>query len=212
MNSTASFSLCEKAKPLRSAEAVYSKRLLVYTFFYTAAFAAGCLVFHMLDAGSSARLNAQILRYFSFDLGECSTFFDVCDYLLSSCSQELSHLFLIFTAGFTLFATLAISLLLVYRGFALGFSVSYLTFSVRYGLVALEKPQLAVVVYTLLCAMIAAVLIHFGVRSSLFSEEFKALCGNPKRIAASKALYLHLFRFLTGAGAILLLNLLRCVL
>ena len=50
---------------LLSRKYIYARLILLYTFAYTAAFVAGCLLFHMLEIKSSATIDARIFSYFS---------------------------------------------------------------------------------------------------------------------------------------------------
>lgn len=197
---------------LRAPQYVYVRMLLVYTLLYTLAFALGCLLFHFLKIKESQILNTRILSYFSMDFSSCEDIFDFAKQSLSVSSQDLSHLFVVFTAGFTMLAGLVVSALLIFRGFSLGFSISYLAYAVRENLIDLAHPFSSVILYSLLCALGAAIMLHAAVKSTLFSDDFKALCGRPSRIIRSKALYTHIFRFLIAFGAFLILNLIRCIL
>ncbi len=204
--------MTEAAKiKLISPRHVYARLLLIFTCLYTLSFAVGCLSLHLLNYQSSEIINSRIEAYFSADFSACESVFDYSNTLLDISSSDISHLLFIMAAGFTMLATAAISLLLVFRGFALGFSICYFTYAVREGLVTLTYPYAAVIVYSLICAVTAAIMIHISVKTAIFSDEFKSLCGRPKRIIASKAIYLQLLRFLIAFGAILILNLIRCV-
>ncbi len=191
---------------------VYAKLLLIYAFLYTLAFASGCFIFHALDAENSIAINSRINAYLSADFLSADSWLERANLLLEISASDVSHLIIIFTAGFTLLVGIIISLLLIFRGFSLGFSISYFTYAIKSGAVVIEKPNIAVVLFSLACAFSAAIMIHFSVKTTCFSDDFKALGGIPRRIIKSRALYSQLLRFLIALGAVLILNMLRCIL
>lgn len=193
---------------LRTPQYIYMRLLLLYTFLYTLAFALGCLLFHFVD---KSRTICGIAKYFSTDIGEFTDIFSFCERLLSLSRRDLADLFFIFAAGFTMLAGLAVSLLLIFRGFSLGFLIGCLTYMIRSGELQHTHPTAAVLAFSVLCALGAAVFLHMAVKTTLFSDDFKALCGRPSKIIRSKALYTHIFRFLIAFGSFLILNLIRCI-
>ncbi len=197
---------------LLSRKYIYARLILLYTFAYTMAFGAGCLLFHMLEVKSSATIDARILSYFSADFSDCDDLFEYCGRLLSESRSDITHLVLIFTAGFTMFSTIALAGILMFRGASFGFSVSYLAYAIKYETASFDRPVSAIVLFSVLCATGAAVLIHMSVKTAIFTDEFKTLCGRPRLIVRSSAFYMQIFRFFTILGAILILNLIRCVL
>lgn len=197
---------------LRTPQFIYARALLIYTLLYTVAFALGCLLFHFVENKESAAINARILAYFSADFSDCSDIFAYTKQLLARSKQDLSNIFIIFTAGFTMLSGIIVSALFLFRGFSMGFSISYLAYAIRSGSIHLEHPIASVILFSLLCAVGAAIMIHAGVKTTIFADEFKALGGRPRKIIRSKALYMQIFRFLIAFGAILILNLIRCVL
>jgi len=201
----------EKPKvKLRAPQYIYVRMLLFYTLLYAVAFFLGCLLFHFLNVKESQMMNAHIIAYFSKS-ADYTSVFDFAKQTVFFCREDLSHLLLIFIAGFTMLAGLTVSAILIFRGFSLGFSVSYLAYAVRGDMILIDHPTAAVVLYSLLCAFTAAIMLHSAVKAVMFSDDFKALCGRPSRIIRSKALYLHIFRLLIGEGAILILNLIRYI-
>lgn len=197
---------------LRTPQFIYARSLLLYTFFYTIAFAFGCLLFHFLETKESATIDARILSYFSADFADCDDIFEYTGRLLTLSKQDLSNIFIIFTAGFTMLAGVIVSALLLFRGFSMGFSISYLAYTIRCSSISLERPIASVILFSVLCAIGAALMIHMSVKTTIFADDFKALGGRPRKIIRSKALYMQIFRFLIAFGAILILNLIRCVL
>lgn len=190
---------------------IYVKFTLIYTLFYVLAFALGCLLFHLTDGRESALFNRRITDYFSASLDGCGDAFAFSKRLLSVSMQDVTRLALIFTAGFTVFVSLAVTGLLIFRGLSFGFSVSYLAYAIRAESVVLARPVASLTFFSLLGAMTAAVMIHLAVKTTMFSDEFKALCGRPRLILHSRALYMQMLRFLVALGAILFINLIRCV-
>ena len=209
---TGYFSISKKRRvKLLSPSFVYAKLLLIYAFLYTLAFALGCFIFHALDAENSTTINARINAYFDADLLTSESWIERANLLFDISASDISHLVIIFTAGFTLLVGVIISLLLIFRGFSLGFSISYFAYAIQGGTIVVANPYVAVVLFSLICAFTAAIMIHFSVKTTCFSDDFKALCGIPRRIIKSKALYSQLLRFLIALGAILILNMFRCI-
>jgi len=207
---TGFFSIPKKPKvKLLSKEFIYAKLLLIYAFLYTLAFSLGCFLFHALDAENSTAINARLNAFFDVDFSATS-WFDRANLLIDISSSDISHLIIILTAGFTMFAGIAISMLLIFRGFSFGFSVSYFAFAINNNIVTFENAYTLIIFFSVISAISAAIMIHFGVKTTCFSDEFKALGGIPRKIIKSKALYSHFVRFLIAFGAILILNLLRC--
>ncbi len=210
---TGYFSISKKRKvKLLTKELVFAKLLFVYAFLYTLAFAVGCFLFHALNAENSKMINARINAYFAVDFLECENMFDRANLLIDISASDISHLIIIFTAGFTMLVGIVISLLLIFRGFSLGFSISYFTYAIQNDALVLENSYLSIIFFSVICALCAAIMINFGVKTTCFSDDFKALGGVPRKIIKSKALYSQLFRFLIAFGAILILNLFRCIL
>lgn len=209
---TGYFKVSDKPKiKLRTPYFIYARTLLIYAFLYTLAFTLGCLLFHFLENKESAAINARILSYFSADFSNCNDIFAYTNQLLALSRQDLSNIFIIFTAGFTMMAGIIVSALLLFRGFSMGFSISYLAYAIRSGAIRLEHPIASMILFSALCAVGAAIMIHMSVKTTVFADEFKALGGRPRKIIRSKALYMHIFRFLIAFGAVLILNLIRCV-
>lgn len=211
--STGFFSVSHGKKiKLRTPKFIYARLLFIYALLYTLSFIGGCLLFHFADMTESEKFNAHILSYFSVDFSDCSDIFDYALLVLSMSKSDIYHLMIIFSAGFTMLSGLIITSLAVFRGFSLGFSLSYLVFALRQGYITLDHPIASLVVYSVTCAVIAAIILNFSVKSALFCEEFKSMCGRPRKIIRSKALYAHISRFLIAFGAFLILNLFRCLL
>lgn len=211
-HNTEFFSVTKKRKvKLLSPEFIYAKLLLIYALLYTLSFVLGCLLFHSLELNDGEFISERVERYFSVDFSKCQSSYDYANTLVDISSTDISHLLIIFTAGFTMLAGLVVSVIFVVRGFSLGFSLSYIAYAVNCGSLDVEHPHAAVVIYSLICAALAVVLIHFGVKTACFCDDFKNLCGRPRMIIKSKALYLQLLRFLIAFGAVLILNLIRCV-
>ena len=196
---------------LRTPRMVYARLLLRDALLYTVAFAIGCFLFHMLTFQESTLFNERIRAYFSADFTGCDSLFSYADRLLTYSKQDLSDLFLLFTVGFTMFAGLATAAILMFRGFSLGFSISYLAFLLKSEAVSPSVTYTDIALFSALSAVCAALMIHFSVKTVLFSDAFKALCGRPSRILRSGDFYAQIFRFLVAFGAILILNLIRCV-
>ncbi len=197
---------------LRTPQFVYARTMLIYTFLYTIAFVLGCLLLHCIEDKESSVFNARILAYFSADFSSCDNIFSYTEHLLALSRQDLANIFIIFTAGFTMLAGLIVSALLLFRGFSMGFSISYLAYAIQSDRIHLDRPIASVVLFSVLCAFGAAIMIHTSVKTTVFADEFKALGGRPRKIIRSKALYMQIFRFLIAFGAILILNLIRCAL
>lgn len=191
---------------------VYAKYILIYTLCYTAAFAVGCLLFHLTGGAENAQFDRRIAGFFSASLAGTADAFDFAKRLLSFAAQDLTRLGLIFMAGFTVFVSFAVAGILIFRGLSFGFAVSYLASLVRRDALALPRPVASLMLFSLLGALTAAMMIHLSVRTTMFSDEFKALCGRPRLILRSGALYAQLLRFTVAFGSILLLTMLRCAL
>ncbi len=210
---TGYFQVSDRPKiKLRTPQFIYARMLFAYTLLYTLAFAFGCLLFHMLEVKESAAINSKITAYFSADFSNCHDIFDYTARLITYSKQDLSNICIVFTAGFTMLAGVVVSAVLLFRGFSIGFSISYLSYVLRSETIKLEHPVASLVLFSVLCAIGAAILIHTGVKTTCFADEFKALGGRPRKIIRSKALYAQIFRLLIAFGAMLILNLIRCVL
>lgn len=190
---------------------VYVKFTFIYTIFYVFSFALGCLLFHMTDGRESTLFSLRITAYFSSDFDGCDDAITLAKRLLAASTQDLTRLVMIFMAGFTVFVSLVVSWLLVFRGLSFGFSVSYLAYAIRTEIVALDYPVAMLMLFSLLGAITAAIMINMAVKTTMFSDEFKTLCGRPRLILHSRLLYVQIFRFLVAFGAILIINLIRCV-
>ena len=203
------FSIDKPKVRLSTPEYIYAKLVLIYAAIYVVAFAAGCLMLHFLDLPRSQSIDLRILNYFSIDFSGCNNIFDAALLIFSICKTDLYHLALIFCAGFTMLSGLILSSLLIFRAFSLGFSLCYLSFALREGYVNVEHPAALLVLYSILCAISTVILLHCSVKSAIFCDEFKALCGQPRKIIRSKSLYAHIYRFLISVGALMIINLIR---
>ena len=191
---------------------IYVKLLVLFALFYALSFALGCFLFHLLEVKSSTMINSRINSYFSVSFLNCENVFDVSEKVIEISRADISHLIILFTAGFTMLASVAISLLLVYRGFALGFSISYFTFAIKNNLLTIGTSYTPIIVFSTISAVIAVIMIHVGVKTALFADEFKSLGGIPRKIIKSQAVYTQLLRFLIALGGIFILNSVRCFL
>ena len=209
-NDTAFFTPKKHVK-LISPQFIYAKLLCLNSLIYTAAFILGYFVFHSLKVNEGQIISERINAYFSVNFTECQSVYEFIDLLLDISSNDISHLLIIFTAGFTMLSGVIISALHAIRGFSLGFTISYLAFAEKSHLPSSNVSNI-IIVYSVLCATITALFIHFGVKTSCFSDEFKSLGGRPRLIIKSKAVYLQFMRFFIAFGAILILNSIRSVL
>lgn len=189
----------------------YAKLLFFLSFFYTLAFSTGGLLFHILDYSCSVSMNERIQSYFSVSFSRCEHMLDFLNLILNISISDLSYAFMIFTAGFTMLAGIVIPLLLSFRGFALGYSVAYFTYAARNNIVIFEHPYLSAILYSVICALVSVLMIHLGVKTIAFSKELKLLCGNMNMIIKSKRLYFQFGLFIVDLGAIIILNMIRCV-
>ena len=206
--------LHRKRKPkikLLTPKIIYAKTLLIYTIIYTFSFLFGCFIFHSLELKSGQYVSDILTNDFLKNIGSCDNIFDFTSVILDICKSDISHLFIIFMSGFTMITGLICAAIFIFRGFSFGFSVSYLASAVALGELQGENLYYSVFLFSVICAMNTVILLHFAVKTSSFCDEFKSLCGRPKLIIKSKALYKQLFRFLIAFGAILILNLVRCV-
>ena len=190
---------------------VYAKLIFINSLIYTASFVLGCIIFHSLKINEGQIISERIAEYFSIDFSKSHSIYSYIDILLDISGNDISHLIIIFTAGFTMLSGIIIPALHSVRGFSLGFTISYLTFAEKNNLLSTDNANMLIIIYSALCAVTAVVLIHFGVKTTCFSDEFKALGGRPRMIFKSKSVYLQLIRFLIAFGAILLLNSIRSV-
>ncbi len=196
---------------LVSPQFVYTKLVFINSFIYTAAFVLGCVVFHSLKINEGQIISERFNAYFAVDFSECHSIYSFIDILLDISSNDISHLLIIFTAGFTMLSGIIIPTLHSVRGFSLGFTISYLAFAEKNNLLSADNANMLIITHSVICALVAVVLIHFGVKTTCFSDEFKALGGRPRMILKSRAVYLQFTRFLIAFGAILLLNSIRSV-
>lgn len=196
---------------LLSPKIIYAKILLIYTVLYTLAFFLGCFVFHSLDLKSGQYVSEILTKDFSNSILNCKNMFELSSLVLNISRTDISHLVIIFMSGFTMLTGIISSSVFVFRGFSFGFSVSYLASAVALGELQGNNLFLEIFVFSAICALNTAILLHFGVKTNCFCDDFKALCGRPKLIIKSKAFYRQITRFLITFGAILILNLIRCV-
>lgn len=191
---------------------IYAKILFVYTIIYTLSFMIGCFVFHSLDLKSGQYVSDILASNFSNSISGCENIFDIASLVLDISKTDISHLVIVFMSGFTMITGLVGFAIFVFRGFSFGFSVSYLASAVALGELQGQNLYFSIAFFSFVCALCTVVLLHFAVKTSSFCDEFKSLCGRPKLIIKSKALYIQIFRFLIAFGAILILNLIRCLL
>lgn len=206
---TGYFKVASPRIKLRTPQYIYIRLLLFYTCIYTLAFSLGALLFHILKVSKGQTLSVDS-GYFKTEALHFEDVFSLCEQILSLSRRDLTDTFVIFAAGFTMLAGLAVSFTIAMRGFSLGFTVSCLVFAVRSDSLLSAHPIISITLFSILSAIGAAILLHLSAKSVLFSDDFKALCGRPSKIIRSKALYTHIFRFLVVLGAFLILNLIRC--
>lgn len=195
----------------RSQNYIYARRILFYTLLYTTSFILGCFLLHFINASSNSSLNSAIVGYFSVDFSNCKSVFDCASLLLSASKNDIYSLLAVFSAGFTMLSGLVISSVLFFRGFSLGFSLSYFALALKEHYISIDHPYASIILYSFSSAIIAAILINFSVKSLSFCNDFKALCGNARKILSSKSIYSHFYCFLLAIGTILIINLIRFI-
>ena len=206
------FSVSEKRKvKLLSQSTIFAKLLLGYVALYVLSFALGGLVFYLLDAKNSLVLNARIISYFNTEFLVTDSIFDKINLLVDISGTDITYLILLFIAGFTMLTGVIVSLSLVFRGFCFGFSVSYFIFAIKCNYLLLPNNNLSFIVFSFVGALSTSIMIYFSVKTTCFSYDFRALDGITRKIIKSKALYAQLYRFLIAFGALLILNLIRCI-
>ena len=191
---------------------VYARLLFIYSLLYTLAFVCGCILFHALNLTQSDVWDTNILSYFSVDFSKCADVFDFAELVISISQSDIGQLLIVFCAGFTMLSGLIVCSTLIYKGFSLGFSLSYLVFALQEKHITLEHPIATIIIFSLTSAIIASILIVFSAKSVIFCDDFKSLCKNTRKIICSKAVYSHFCTFLIALGAILILNIIRSIL
>ena len=190
---------------------VCAKLILFYTLLYTASFVFGCFLLHFIDVASNSGFNSSIVEYFSVSFSNCESVFDYASLLLLASRNDIYCLAAIFSASFTMLSGIIISSILFFRGFSLGFSSSYLVLALKEHYISIDHPYISIILYYFTSAIIAAVLIVFSVKSLSFCNDFKALCGNARKIFRSQSLYSHIYYFIFAIGTFLMINLIRFI-
>ena len=72
---TDTFRIPKKRVRLITPRSVYTKFTVIFTFCYTAAFAVGCLLFHLTGGAANAQFDRRIAGYFAGSLADCTDAF-----------------------------------------------------------------------------------------------------------------------------------------
>ena len=207
------FSISNKPKiKLLSKRSVFIKLLFTYSLLYSFSFVLGFLLFKNFSFKSNSVFNTHIKEFFSVEFSQYKNISEAAKSLFEISRTDISHLIIILISGFTLFVGTIISILLVFKGVSQGFSLSYLTYAAYSNNVTLRHGILSIIMYSLTLVICVAIMIYFCIKTTFFIYEFKSLCGIPRKVIRSKALYSQFFRFLIAFGAIIILNLIRCIL
>ncbi|NLK39990.1 MAG: hypothetical protein GX303_07125 [Clostridiales bacterium] len=200
-----------RSAKLNSHGYIYSKLLFRYALIYVIGFGIGLAAYYLFDFPFSDKINAYIYGHFDNLFKNCKNPFDYLRVLIDCSNVDIKHLFFIFTAGFTLFAGIAMLCVILYRGISLGFSVGYLITVLKNGMITFNSIEVAFAVFLCANAFIASAMIVMCTKSTVFSDEFRRMGGRKRVIFRSRVLYNQIFRLLMILGIILLINLLRCI-
>ena len=194
---------------LRTPQYTYVRLLLIYTCIYIAAFLLGCLLFHSAKINEGQKSIVDI-SYFIPQFPAFDNVFSFAAQSVALAQRDLTDALVLSLAGFTLLAGVTIFCTLALRGFSFGFAINCFAYTLRADTTVAEHPVLSVFLFSCLSAGSTAILLHQAAKSAIFTDDFKALGGRPRKIIRSKALYAHVFRFFVAAGVLLCISLLRC--
>lgn len=210
MESTLS-ALSAKSTKLNAKGYIYTKLLFRYAAVYVVGFVVGLAAYYLFDFPFSEKVNAYIYGHFDNLFRDCRLPIEYLRVLLECSTTDIKHIFFIFTAGFTMFASIAMLCVILYRGISLGFSVGYLITVLQNGMITFNSPEIAFAIFLIANAFIASAMIVLCTKTALFSDEFRRMGGRKRVIFRSRVLYNQIFRLLMILGLILMINLLRCV-
>ena len=150
-----------------------------------------------------------IEKHFESIFVGCETFFDKMLTSLVLSKAEISYLILIFISGFTYFCFIASGLMILVRGFLIGFSTSYLVYLYRLYFEAVERYEVVgFVAYQIVSSII---LICLSVSAYIFSFDFRDKRNNFA-LLRSPIIFGYVFAFIIMLGGLLMNSFLYCLL
>lgn len=139
-------------------------------------------------------------------LKDSSGFRDGFSRIIKASIRDIRDILILFLTGFTYFCGIASSAVIIVRGFASGFSVFLLWYSVSKGALLLPHPVLSIALYCLSTLITVALLVFSATVSLVFEYEFKNLNNRKRLIVCSPLLYKYMLYYLTAFGAVILIN------
>lgn len=187
----------------------YPLLILKYTVIYSLSFILGMTVWYVTLPNISLQVKNALAMRFSGILTDCTTFSDRFETVLRCTSSDIHHVILTFIAGFTMFTGIALTSLLIFRGFSFGLSGACLLSLIRESEVAISSLRFGI--YLALSALVAASIICFCSKSTIFSDDFRRLGGRRRLIVHSHVLWRQIYDFLLTLGFAVFLGLLNCI-
>ncbi|MBQ8397160.1 MAG: hypothetical protein IJX53_03045 [Clostridia bacterium] len=177
-----------------------------YLGLYLLAFLFGVVLCSLLDAAALPALDGWAAAHFTSPFAAGDSLPDCAAAILDSASGDIRSMFLILTAGFTLFCPLALSVLTAWRGFSLGFVAAWLGSALSAGTLQMSHGAGAFLLFLGANGLVAAAFVHLAAQAVYFSHEYRAICGRPKKILRSPFVWRYLFVYLTMFGFVMLVH------
>lgn len=181
-----------------------------YLGLYLLAFLFGVVLCSLLDGAALPPLKGWAEAHFAAPFTADTSLPDCASAILDCASGDIRAMFLILTAGFTMFCPLALSLLTAWRGFSLGFVAAWLGGALSSGALQMAHGTAAFLLFLGANGLVAAAFVHLAAQAVYFSHEYRAICGRPKKIIRAPFVWRYLFVYLTMFGFVMLVHSVCC--
>ena len=183
-----------------------------YLGLYLLAFLFGIVLCSLLDTAALPPLDEYVDTHFGRLFVGCSGVLDFARIIMDSASGDIRAMLIILTASFTMFCPLALCVLTVWRGFALGFTSAYLCTVLSEGTVELVHGPIVFLLFLGANVLIASAFVYLSAQAVCFSHEYRGICGSPRKILRAPFVWRYLFGYLTMFGFVMLVHGAYCLL
>ncbi len=171
-----------------------------YLGLYLLALILGVLLCALLDADVLPDLRGRAAAHFTSPFVGVEGLPARAEALLDAASGDIRAMLVIALTSLTLFCPPALCIFTVWRGFSLGFVAAWLgrvlpTTGFGAGAFLLFVGQ---------SGLVAAAFVQLCAEAVIFSHQYRAVCGRPRKIIRSPFVWRYLFGYLTMFGFVIL--------
>lgn len=173
-----------------------------YLGLYLLALILGILLCAMLGTDALPALGDRAAAHFASPFAPGASLTEHAEALIEAASGDIRAMFVIMLAALTFLCPPMLCLFTAWRGFSLGFVAAWL----GRVLPALGYGTGSFLLFVGQSALVAASFVTLSAEAVLFSHQYRAICGRPRKIIRAPFVWRYLFTCLTMFGFVMLVH------